>query len=201
MTAPSNPIPAELERLHQSLGPLPDPVAKPLFILVSGLPGTGKSFLSRKLAAALPLKVLETDALRKVLWSHPTYSAEESSALFSLVHQLIAVLLGKGVCVLLDATNLQERYREHLYSIAEQVGAKLIILRTEAPPDVIAARLKARIQRMDPEDRSSADWQVYHRMRSSVEPISRPHYLVDTSQPIEPVVQKITREARKWMRP
>ena len=58
---------ADVERLADSLGQLPEPVAKPAFVAVRGLPGTGKSYFSSKLAERLPLAILESDALRKVL--------------------------------------------------------------------------------------------------------------------------------------
>ena len=191
---------AGIEALRRSLGELPEPVAKPIFVFVSGLPGTGKSYLSRNLAQRLPVAVLETDSLRKLLWPDPIYSGEESARLFYLVHLLIQNLLQSGICVLLDATNLQERHREHLYSIAEQVEARIIIVRTQTSDEAVQARLKARATEVNREDNSSADWQVYQRMRSSVERIGRPHYTVDTSQDIEPVLQKIFREARRWMK-
>lgn len=193
-------IAAELEVLKRSLGDLPEPVAKPVFVFVSGLPGTGKSNVSSKLAQRLPIKVLETDQLRKALWPSPSYSGDESAHLFHLVHLLLGELLRRGICVLLDATNLVERHRERLYSIAEQAGAKLIIVRTEAPPEVVRERLQNRGTGANPDDRSSADWQVYERMRSSEERIRRTHYAVDTSKDLGPALDKIVRETRRWMR-
>jgi tRNA A37 threonylcarbamoyladenosine biosynthesis protein TsaE len=40
----------DLLRLKGSLGPLPEAMANPGFVVVSGLPGTGKTFFCRKLA-------------------------------------------------------------------------------------------------------------------------------------------------------
>ena len=69
---------ADVERLAESLGQLPEPAAEPALVAVSGLPGTGKSYFCGKLAERLPLAVLESDSLRKVLFSPPAYSATES---------------------------------------------------------------------------------------------------------------------------
>ena len=186
---------SDVQRLTESLGELPEPVAKPPFIVVSGLPGTGKSYFCSQLAERLPFVILESDALRKALFSSPSYSSEESSRLFGAIHLLIERLLKKGTSLILDATNLSERYREYLYSIAERVDVKLILVRVEAPPEVVHERLKTRPQ--NPGNKSDADWAVYQGMKSSVQKIHRNHYAVDTSRDITPVLEKIVREVRR----
>jgi len=185
----------DVRRLTGSWRELPDPEAQPALIVVIGLPGTGKSYFCRRLAERLPCLVLESDALRKQLFPAPAYSAGESAYLFRVIHRLIDVLLEKGVTVVLDATNLTERYRERLYNIAEQRHARLILVRTEAPPEVVHQRLEGRAERKNNGDNSDADWSVYQQMRPTVERIRRNHFAVDTSRDITPVLDKIVREA------
>jgi len=177
------------------LGQLPEPAVKPCFIVVSGLPGTGKSYFCGKLAERLSFLILESDTLRKALFSAPSYGRQENSRLFQAVHLLIERLLKRGVPLILDATNLSERYREHLYSIAERVDAKLILVRVEAPSEVVHERLQNRLE--DLEAKSDADWAVYQKMKPSVQKICRNHYVVDTSRDITPVLDKIVREANR----
>lgn len=186
---------SDVERLTQSLGQFSDPVAEPTFIVVSGLPGTGKSYFCSKLAERLSFLILESDALRKVLFPSPSYDSEESSRLFRAVHLLIERLLKKGVSLILDATNLSERYREHLYSIVDRLDVKLILVQVEAPPEVVYERLRAR--RENPESKSDAGWEVYQRMKPSVQKICRNYYAVDTSRDITPVLDKIVRAASR----
>ncbi len=186
---------SDVQRLTESLGELPEPVAKPTFIAVSGLPGTGKSYFCSQLANRLPLVILESDALRKALFSSPSYSSKESSLLFGATHLLIKRLLKRGIPLILDATNLSERYREYLYSIADRLDVKLILVRVEAPPQVVHERLKTRLQNSG--DKSDADWAVYQRMKPSVQKIRRNHYAADTSRDITPVIDKIVREVRR----
>jgi predicted kinase len=188
---------SDVQRLTDSLGELPEPVVRPTFIAVSGLPGTGKSYFCSKLVERLPLVILESDALRKTLFPSPSYNSPESSHLFRALHLLIERLLSKGISLILDATNLSERYRERLYNIADRLEVKLILVRVEAPPEVVYERLKNRQEGANPEDKSDADWKVYQRMKSSVQKIHRNHYAVDTSRDITPVLGKIVREARR----
>jgi len=186
---------SDVERLTESLGQLPEPVVKPAFIVVSGLPGTGKSYFCHKLAERLQFVILESDVLRRTLFPSPSYDPTESRRLFQAIHFLIEGLLKRGIPLILDATNLSERYREYLYNIADHLDVRLILVRVEAPPDVVRERLKMR--REDRQRKSDADWGVYQKMRSSVEKIWRNHYVVDTSRDITPVLDKIVRAVRR----
>jgi len=188
---------SDVQRLTDSLGELPEPAVEPAFIVVSGLPGTGKSYFCSRLAERLPFIILESDALRKALFSSPTYSLPESSRLFRACHLLIERLLRKGIPVILDATNLSERYRERLYNIADRLEVKLVLVRVEAPPEVVRERLNARREEVNPVGKSNAGWEVYQRMKPTVQKIRRNHYAVDTSRDITPVLDKIVREVSR----
>jgi predicted kinase len=183
--------------LARSLGKLPEPEAQPTFIVVSGLPGTGKSYFCRHLAERLPFLVLESDALRQSLFSSPTYSAEESLRLFRAINYLIEGLLRKGIPLVLDATNLSERHRERLYNIAERWDVRLILVRVEAPPDLVLQRLRARAEGKDAGNKSEAGWMVYQKMKPTMQKIHHHHYTVDTSKDITAVLDKIVREAKR----
>jgi len=183
----------DVEKLRGGLNGLPQPQVKPQLIVVSGLPGTGKSFFCRKLAEKLPFLILASDALRKVLFSTPQYNEQENKRLFSACHVLIEELLKKGIPVIFDATNLLEHHREYLYRAAERAGAKLILVWVEAPPEVVRQRLLTRERTAVPQSDSEAGWEVYNKMRPRREKISRNHLVVDTSQDITGAVDKIVR--------
>jgi hypothetical protein len=186
---------SDVERLSESLGEFPEPAAEPAVVVVSGLPGTGKTYFCGKLAERLPFVILESDALRKTLLPSPSYSAKESSRLFRAIHLLIERLLKKGISIILDATNLSERNREHIYSIADRFDAKLVMVRVEAPPEIVRERLTTR--KLNSNNSSDADWAIYRKMQPSVEKIRRNHYVVDTSRDITPVLDKIVREIKR----
>ena len=188
---------SDVQRLTESLEQLPEPVVKPAFVVVSGLPGTGKSYFCSQLVQRLPFVILESDALRKALFPAPNYSSVESSRLFQAIHLLIERLLKRGIPLILDATNLSERYREHLYSIADHLDVRLILVRVEAPPEVVRERLKTRRGGVNLVNKSDADWAVYQKLMPSVQKIRRNHFAVDTSRDITPVLDKIVREVRR----
>jgi predicted kinase len=187
----------DARRLREALPELPEPVAKPFLVVLSGLPGTGKSYVSRKLAERLPCVIVCSDTMRKSLFPSPVYDATENQRLFAAMHVLIEELLGKNVAILLDATNLVERHRERLYCIINRLRLKLIILRVEAPPELVRERLQARMAVNTPEDSSDADFNVYLRMKTRKQEIRRQHFVVDTSRDIAPVIEKIVRELKR----
>lgn len=188
---------SDVKILKDSLGALPEPAASPALIVVSGLPGSGKSYFSRRLAERLPLPIIESDAMRQIIAPKPTYSPDESQRLFRACHALIGDLLHKGISVIFDATNLIENHREQLYRIAERADAKLVLVRVEAPTEVVQQRMERRRNGDDPNDKSDADWHVYKKMTATAERIRRNHFAVDTSKDIAPAIEKIVREVSR----
>jgi len=187
----------DVERLRQNLHDLPQPQVEPPFVVVSGLPGTGKSFFCRRMAERLPFLTLSSDALRKILFTHPLYNEEENRRLFPACHALIKELLRGGIPLIFDATNLLERHREYLYYAAEKAGARLILVWVKAPAEIVQQRLLAREKGVDPQDDSQAGWGVYRRMDPRREKISRNHFVVDTSRDITPAIDKIVRAIKR----
>jgi predicted kinase len=180
--------------IEERIRPLPPPRGAPALVVVSGLPGSGKSYFCRRLVSRHPIAVLESDALRIALFQQPTHSPDESRRLFAATHHVIDRLLTSGRSVLLDATNLREVHRRDLYEISDRRGAKLVLVSLRAPAAVVEERLAARARRADPADMSEAGPEVYERMRAQDEPIERPHIVVDTSADIEPAVEAVLRE-------
>lgn len=178
----------DVNHLRIALGILPPRSINPILIVMTGLPGTGKSTFARLLAKRLPLVIVETDFLRPSLVGHPRYTRGENNRLFTACHQLICKLLEDGIVVLFDATNLTPKNRAPLYEITRTTNTKLILVRTTAPQHVVYARLYNRSHNQaDPTQ--VADWKVYQRMRSGVRPISENHVIVNTSKDINPALE------------
>lgn len=169
--------------------------AKPVLLLLSGLPGTGKSFLARRLAEALPFVIIESDVVRKILFPQPLYTAQESRWVHRTCHALMAKLLKRGVRVIYDATNLIEYHRELVYRIAEKAGARLVVVKTVASEEAVRERLRTRQE--GARELSDADWRVYRRMASRQEQLSHPHLVIDTSEDLEEAVAKVLRFIRR----
>ena len=184
----------DADALEAALGKLPKPSPKPALVVLVGLPGSGKSYFARELARRHPFAVLDSDALRQSLFRNPRHTLAEHARLFPAQHLLLERLLARGISAIADATNLKEANRRPLYELAQRHGAELLIVRLAAPAAVIRARLKDRTQAPHPEDRSTADLDVFRAMRQTAERVRRPHVNVDTSRDIGPALDNIVRQ-------
>ncbi len=169
---------------------------KPKLLMLAGLPGSGKSSFARSLTKCCPFVVLESDRLRKTLVPRPEYTAVEHSRVFRACHRLIDEFVGKGYPVLLDATNLGQRNRRPVIAIARKHDAPLAIVVVTAPRQVVHERMMEREAGMDPETWSDAGFDVYSRMAPAWQPVRTPHFQVDTSQDITPVLRQVLEWAR-----
>jgi predicted kinase len=184
-------------RVEEHLANTDETTANPVLVMLSGLPGTGKSHLARRLTEVLPFAVIESDQVRKILFPECNYSGEESKWVHRTCHALMERLLQKGVRVIYDATNLHERHREQVYRLTDGNQVKLIIVKVVAPQPVASGRLRGRDEASgDDNDISDADLGVYRRMSRQVDPIGRNHVVVDTSQDLRPAITKLLRLMR-----
>lgn len=86
-------------------------------VWITGLPGSGKSVVSRALIELLKRKsiqvqLLSSDELRKTLTPKPIYSLEERDVVYSTLVYIAKLLTENGVNVLIDATGNLRRYRD-----------------------------------------------------------------------------------------
>lgn len=195
---PANPDPARdaaiLGQALQGEWPAVNPDSRPALLLLCGLPGSGKSYFAAALAQRIPLVILSSDRLRKLLIPRPRYTRGEHRRVFAAAHLLLAQLLAAGYPVVFDATNRTARARQPLYEVAAEAGAPLLIVEFTAPEEVIRQRLARRADGAATagyHDYSDADWRIYCQMRAGGEPIDRPHYRVDSSRDIGPVLTEI----------
>jgi predicted kinase len=183
--------------VEQELTNTEETTANPVLIMLSGLPGTGKSYLAHRLAQMVPFVIIESDHVRKLLFPQPRYTGEESYWVHRTCHALMSKLLKKGVRVIYDATNLHERHREFVYRLARSAEVKLIIVKTVAPEETALRRLRRRHSAdRDDQDTSDAVLRVHQRMARRAEPIGRNYITIDTSRDVESAITKLLRMMR-----
>lgn len=86
-------------------------------VWITGLPGSGKTTLTRQVAAALgtrgvPVKVLELDEIRQVVTPTPTYSEAEREIVYRALAYMAKLVTEAGVPVLIDATAPRRAWRD-----------------------------------------------------------------------------------------
>ena len=177
--------------LSEDLGHVTPSSQGRIVVALCGLPGTGKSHFAAELSRRFPCLVLGSDRLRKTLVAEPKYTRGEHARVFSAAHALLESLLHEGYPVVFDATNLTERAREPLREIAGKAGATLVLVQFDAPPDLVRQRLARRSRGLASDSYSDADWRIYCRLYPGQERVVDPHFSVDSSLNIEPVVEEV----------
>lgn len=164
----------------------------PALVLLSGLPGSGKTTFARAFAQRVPCVVVESDAIRRSLTRNPTYSRQESARVFDRVESQAAKALKRGQVALVDATNLSAADRVRFVELAESEAMPFIPVRIVAPEAVILDRLaKPRT------GHSQADGAIYERMKDRPELFDHPAVVVDSRFDPEPAISLIVRLMRR----
>ena len=179
--------------LHHELQRVSPTPGRAALVALCGLPGTGKSHFAAALQHRVPCVVLGSDRLRKTLVSQPRYTRQEHARVFRAAHQLLETLLEDGFPVVFDATNLTARARDPLRDIATRVGAPLILVQFDAPPQLVRQRLARRTRGQASDSYSDADWRIYCRLYPGQEPVNAPHFDVDSSRDTSGVIEEVAR--------
>ena len=143
---------------------------RPLLVIMFGLSGSGKTWLSERLMAAIPAVRVRSDIERKRLFGVEEtaasgsgigtgiYSPEASVKTYERLFTLARSLLEAGHHVILDAAFLKKEQREAAKHVAADLGVHSEFVCAEAPVDVLRARIEERATRKD--EASEADLAV-----------------------------------------
>jgi adenylylsulfate kinase len=114
-------------------------------IWITGPPGAGKTTLARRAAKGLeawgvPVKILELDAIRKIITPHPTYSDWEREVVYRALVVMARLLTEAGMPVLIDATAHRRAWRE----LARELIPLFAEVQLVCPVEVCREREQAR---------------------------------------------------------
>jgi predicted kinase len=147
----------------------------PVLAVVCGLPGVGKSTVSRAIAARLPATVLRTDVIRKELYADPSYTTAETVDVYDELLTLGFDHLNVGESVVLDATFKTSERRIQARDLATQVGARFRLVHVECDESVLEGRIAAR------DGVSDATLDVHLEFRDRFELVETDHVVIDNS--------------------
>ncbi len=161
-----------------------------MLILISGLPGTGKSRISRGLAPRLNAVHISSDSIRKKLLERRTYSEEEKALVYSEMLSQASKSLSGGKNVVADATFYKKSLRKEMRKAAEEAGTGFFLVECVLPEEKAKERISSR-KRGD----SEAKYREYLIVKEAFEPFesSEERITIDTSLPVEESVETILR--------
>jgi len=162
------------------------------FVILAGLPGTGKSTLAEALAKKLGGIVLSKDKVRAALFPDGaiTYSSGQNDFCMSVLlmaAQRIAADHRVPFLFIDGRTFSRERHVKEVAEAAHLVGAGLSILHLNCPEDLALERIKKDQGKHAAKNR---DPLLYFLVKSYFEPIRLPKLDVDTSRPLEECVDR-----------
>jgi len=144
------PDPFDLDERHTPTvsGDAPGPTlgrVRPGVVVLSGLPGAGKSVLAAALAARLPgARVIDKDEVRHALFAPCDYSSAERDVTFSAMLDAASYHLGRGRVVIFDGLTFSRRTEvEAAEAVAAEAGGFSAVVVCDVPVSVAIERCEA----------------------------------------------------------
>ena len=182
----------ELSKYYTRLFSLDLKKNKPLIFLVTGLSGTGKSTVARKISVDYHATLINTDIVRKEAagidryeqhhdqYNTGLYDPKRIDETYEQVMQRASQSLTKGENVVLDATFQKKKYREMASHIAGKHHATMVIVQCICPDAIVKKRLDDRVRKKAVSD---GRWEIYQVQKTTFEPFTADEkcHTIDTS--------------------
>jgi predicted kinase len=167
-------------------------VHRQTLLLLKGHPGTGKSTLALAVARRLAWPLVDKDAIK----DH-TYQLPQGNVLaYEIMWEVTRHQLEVGLSVVVDSPLSYPLAYATGQELARQYSARLVVVETSLAEEQWQARLDRRLH--EPPTHRLAGWANMQNLLNDYAaswryPIAPAHHLrVDTSQPVEQIVQTIT---------
>lgn len=157
-------------------------------IVVSGLPGCGKSTVAEGIAEKLSLPIFSVDPIESaMIQSGFKRSFETGLAAYLVAETLATEQLKLGMSVIIDAVNPVQEARDMWKQLADQHDAQLMIIECVLDKNIHKQRIDARVRNI--EGIPEVTWQDVEARRTEYLPWHEERLTLDTSRAIEDNLQ------------
>jgi predicted kinase len=157
-----------------------------MLILITGLPGTGKSTFALALAKSIDSQYISSDQIREQLGLRGHYDPDSKNQVYQAILSLAQEHLKKGKTVIIDSTLYLKRLRVPFAKLVDRLGVPIEIIEVRADEDTVKERIAKKKRRY-----SEADFEVYLKIKKIYEPVTGPHLIIEsTAVPLPELVEK-----------
>jgi len=161
---------------------------RPLLFITSGLTGTGKTTVAKKISVDYDARIISTDNVRKELegidkferhhnaYNTGLYSPQKMFYTYKKILEKANIFLRKEENVVLDATFKNRKLRNMAYEIAKKNNAVFLILFCKCPEKKVKEYLEKRLKKKSVSD---GRWEIYLKQKESFESFSSDYKIVE----------------------
>jgi predicted kinase len=163
-----------------------------MLLVLSGLPGTGKSELANRLGHRLQIPVLSVDPIESaIVRSGIALSYETGLASYFVVEALVESQLQLGQGAIVDACNYAEPAKEMWRKLAATHGTPLRIIECYCSDEALHRQRLAARRRGLAASIPEPTWREVQQRKQETTPWNEPLLAVDAVAPIEANVKRV----------
>ena len=148
-------------------------------IVVSGIPGTGKSFVAERISKALSLPIFSIDPIEAAMWRGGVPKGITGIAAYEVVATLSDEHLKLGHSVIVDAVSPIEAARSMWRRVAKKHGAHLIVVEVTCSDEKLhKQRIEKRMRHI--KGMPEVSWERVLERKREFEPWQEPHLVLDS---------------------
>lgn len=151
-----------------------NPIIQPCLIMVTGLPGSGKTTFARALAQEVNAVHLNTDMLRDEMGLRGQYDGQSKQKVYAKLQEMATRLLAARRSVIVDGTFYKKSLRQPYTQLAESQQAHIIWFQLQADQEAILERTSKKRQY------SEADFEVYQTIAADWEAFNPPPIFIQS---------------------
>ena len=151
-------------------------IDSPVLIMITGLPGTGKTTLAKALATQLNVPHLNSDKLRVDMGMRGRYDITSKTKVYDELISKVSTTLANSQAVVVDATMYKMALRNRFHRLAVKSNLPIAWIETKAEESIIEQRVA------HSRPYSEADYDVYQKIKASYEPLEGNYLTLHTDQ-------------------
>lgn len=125
-------------------------IMKPLLVIITGLPATGKTTLAKRLSQETGLPLLEKDAFKVIMfdhlgWQDRDYSQKIGATSYGLLYHLLEELLRANQSMIIESNFKPETDQQKIIDLKNKYHPSILQIICQADKEIILERFNSRV--------------------------------------------------------